>query len=91
MGKTNYQQSADRYALRPNGGTDSLAFRAVSARIKSLNVTGTALDIGCGSGRSTRLLTSHGLRATGVDVSDAMIGEAQRIDPTGDYRLIERG
>lgn len=38
----------------------------------------TVLDVGCGTGRSTRWFTGHGLVATGIDPSDAMLAEAER-------------
>jgi 2-polyprenyl-3-methyl-5-hydroxy-6-metoxy-1,4-benzoquinol methylase len=36
------------------------------------------LDVGCGVGRWSRLLASRGALVTGVDLSDAMIAEAER-------------
>lgn len=50
-----------------------------------------ALDFGCGTGRSTRLLTACGFEVLGVDVSEAMIDRARMIDPAGQYRLIHDG
>jgi len=50
-----------------------------------------ALDFGCGTGRSTRLLRSLGFEVTGVDIAESMIAQARAIDRTGDYRLIEDG
>src|SRR5512135_913220 len=38
----------------------------------------TALDVGCGTGFHSLLLAQLGVEATGIDVSPAMIREAQR-------------
>jgi SAM-dependent methyltransferase len=46
-----------------------------------------ALDIGCGEGRFCRILRGLGVAATGVDPTPALIDEAVRRDPSGDYRI----
>ncbi len=46
----------------------------------------TALDVGCGEGRFCRMLQAEGVAATGVDPTAALIDEARRRDPLGDYR-----
>ncbi|HEY6739150.1 MAG TPA: class I SAM-dependent methyltransferase [Actinopolymorphaceae bacterium] len=47
-------------------------------------VGGTALDIGCGLGRNSRWLASHGLTVTAVDIADAALEAArQRTDGAG--------
>ncbi|MEO1020257.1 MAG: class I SAM-dependent methyltransferase [Pseudomonadota bacterium] len=46
-----------------------------------------ALDIGCGEGRFCRLLKSRNIAAIGIDPTRALIEEARRRDPEGDYRL----
>ena len=55
------------------------------------SLCGSALDFGCGTGRSTRFLHNLGLSAIGVDISDAMVIQARELDPEGDYRLIGPG
>jgi cyclopropane fatty-acyl-phospholipid synthase-like methyltransferase len=40
--------------------------------------SGTALDVGCGSGVQTLLLAAHGLEVVGVDLSATAIEEARR-------------
>jgi SAM-dependent methyltransferase len=47
----------------------------------------TALDVGCGEGRFCRMMQACGLRAIGVDPTEALISEARRRDPAGDYRI----
>jgi SAM-dependent methyltransferase len=50
-------------------------------------ISGTKiLELGCGSGRLTRLLTSAGHHVTGIDLSPSMLQTAQRRAP--DCRLI---
>ncbi len=46
-----------------------------------------ALDIGCGEGRFCRLMQAQGIATTGIDPVAALIDEARRRDPGGDYRL----
>lgn len=56
------------------------------------HVTGRrALDFGCGTGRSTRLLRSYGFIVTGIDISPPMIQRARELDPDGDYVLTPAG
>ena len=47
----------------------------------------SALDVGCGEGRFCRMLRAHGVAATGIDPTGALLAEARRLDPEGDYRL----
>ena len=82
---SNYQDAATSYAMRGITGTDAIAFRALAERITSLKLSGVALDLGCGAGRSTRFLKALGLQPVGLEVSEAMVTEARRLDPTGEY------
>ncbi len=82
---------AAAYSALAYPGTYYLAFRDLPEIFRRL-VTGTrALDFGCGTGRSTRFLRDHGFAATGIDIAPAMLRIATRLDPSGDYRLIENG
>ncbi len=68
-----------------------LAFRDLPALL-SRHVEGKqALDFGCGTGRSTRLLRQFGFDALGVDVAEEMVLKARALDSAGDYRLIADG
>lgn len=79
---------AEAYAGLDFPGTYFLAYRDLP-EIIAANASGRkALDFGCGTGRSTRFLRRLGFEATGVDISEAMIGKAIDLDPAGDYRLI---
>jgi SAM-dependent methyltransferase len=69
-------------------GTYFLAYRDLPSLVRTHVAGHTALDFGCGAGRSTRFLRDLGFGTTGVDVSADMIGKAREIDPGGDYRLI---
>jgi SAM-dependent methyltransferase len=82
---------AAAYAKLEFPGTYYLAYRDLP-ELFDAHATGVpALDFGCGAGRSTRFLRRCGFRATGIDISDAMIGQALALDPDGDYRLITDG
>ena len=79
---------ASAYATLEVANTYYLAFRDLPA-ILAKHVTGSrALDFGCGTGRSTRLLQKSGFNVTGVDISEDMLRIARAADPVGDYRLV---
>ena len=79
---------AESYATLEFRNTYHLAFRDLPEIYRTF-VTGTsALDFGCGAGRSTRFLHELGFETTGVDISPEMVAKALEIDPTGDYRVI---
>jgi len=73
------------------GGTYHLAFRDLPALLSEHVVGDRAVDFGCGTGRSTRLLQALGFRTTGLDISAEMVTIARGRDPRGDYRVIEDG
>ncbi len=91
MGFTNCYEDAGRaaaYATLAFDNTYHLACRDLP-QIISAHAGGTrALDFGCGTGRSTRLLRRLGFASTGVDISEDMLGIARASDPAGDYRLV---
>ncbi len=80
---------ANAYAQLEFSGTYYLAYRDLP-KIIGTYVTGEkSLDFGCGTGRSTRFLKKLGFNVTGVDISENMIQQAKKMDPTGDYQLIK--
>lgn len=91
--KNTYEDDAyaAAYAKLEFPGTYYLAFRDLP-EILARHVSGTtALDLGCGTGRSTRFLTKLGFSAVGVDIAEEMVRRARVIDPGGDYRLVADG
>lgn len=52
---------------------------------RAINGSTRALDIGCGEGRFCRMLRQHGVDATGVDPTPALLDAARRKDPEGQY------
>jgi SAM-dependent methyltransferase len=47
----------------------------------------SALDVGCGEGRFSRMLRAAGIQTVGIDPTEILIDQARRRDPDGDYRL----
>jgi SAM-dependent methyltransferase len=82
---------ADSYAGLEWGGTYHLVHRHLPALLRQHTVGRRALDFGCGTGRSTRLLRECGFTVTGVDIAESMVRRARRLDPAGDYRLLAEG
>ncbi len=71
---------ADAYAAaRPSYPTD-----AIAAILDGLPQTVRAVDIGCGTGISARLLAAAGARVIGFDVNDDMLAAARRAPQLGD-------
>jgi len=82
---------AEAYAKLEFPGTYYLAYRDLP-QITFEHVKGReALDFGCGTGRSTRFLQKLGFHAVGIDISEQMLEKARKLDPKGDYRLVEDG
>ena len=76
---------ANAYAGLEFPGTYYLGFRDLPD-LTARHVAGkTALDFGCGAGRSTRFLRDLGFNVIGVDISDAMLSQAIERDPAGVY------
>ena len=79
---------ASSYAALDWSGTYYLVRRDLPG-ILARHVQGhRALDFGCGTGRSTRLLAACGFDVVGIDVSASMIEQARSIDPIGRYVLM---
>ncbi len=79
---------ADSYSKLEFANTYHLAFRDLPEIFRAHVKGTTALDFGCGTGRSTRFLRGLGFEPVGVDISEEMVSRARELDPQGDYRLI---
>ncbi len=83
---------AQAYARLQFPGTYHLAFRDLPGLLaRHARAGGTALDFGCGTGRSTRFVRDLGFHVVGVDISAEMLRLARQADPAGDYRLVPDG
>ena len=82
---------ARAYAELDFPGSYYLAFRDLPGLLGDSGTGRTALDFGCGAGRSSRFLASLGFEVVGVDISERMLDRARERDPGGDYRLLPEG
>lgn len=82
---------AEAYAGLEFPGTYYLAFRDLPAIVRAHVAGTTALDFGCGTGRSTRFLRDLGFDAVGVDVALEMLRRARVADPDGEYLQVGDG
>ncbi len=82
---------ADAYAGLEFPGTYYLAYRDLPDIINKHVKGKKAIDFGCGTGRSTRFLRKLGFETKGIDISKPMVGQARKIDPEGDYRIVDDG
>ena len=58
--------------------TEECAFVAAVLAEQGIAAGARVLDAGCGTGRYTRTLASHGYRVTGIDRSEELLAEARR-------------
>jgi SAM-dependent methyltransferase len=84
-------ERASAYASLELPGTYYLAYRDLPAIVTEHVAGRSALDFGCGAGRSTRFLKRLGFEAIGIDVSHHMIELALGADPGGRYVHIDDG
>lgn len=87
----NDAEYADSYSGLEWSGTYLLVRRDLPDILREHVAGRRALDFGCGTGRSTRLLRECGFDVTGVDISESMVARARQLDPGGDYRLLADG
>ena len=71
-----YDQIADRWL-----DVSTYGFAQVERAVAFVKRKGVALDVGCGTGRLMGLLSKHGFRTDGLDVSPAMIALARDRHP----------
>ena len=79
---------AESYSKLDFPGTYYLAYRDLPGIIQNLKKGNKALDFGCGTGRSTRFLRNLGFDVVGTDISKEMLDIARKLDPKGEYKLI---
>lgn len=74
------------HAARPGATSRALARGDSYLRLAALVASGSrVLDLACGDGHLSRLLTARGCTVTGVDLSAAELARARALDPTGMY------
>jgi len=94
MGFSNSYEDAKRaeaYAKLEFPSTYYLAYRDLPEIIFEHVKGRKAIDLGCGTGRSTRFLQRLGFDVVGVDISEDMLKKARELNPEGDCRLIRDG
>ena len=84
-------QRAAAYDQLEFPGTYILAFRDLPDLLRRHVRGRRAVDFGCGTGRTARLLQSLGFEVVGVDIAAEMVEVARWRDPAGDYRVIDDG
>lgn len=85
------QKRAESYAKLEFPNTYYLAYRDLPKIINTHIVGRSAIDFGCGTGRSTRFIKNLGFDVTGIDISSDMLKIAKSFDKTGDYQLVSNG
>ena len=72
-------------------GFDLLAKHAAPAIVKQLHAAGfdqgTVMELGCGSGITSRYLSDAGFEVIGLDLSESMITLARRRVPEADFQI----
>lgn len=87
----NWANDSKQYAQFKISGTAYLAFKNIPSLISRFASGEKTLDYGCGTGRSSRFLKQCGLDVDGVDTSSDMIKQAQALDNSIPYELIQSG
>jgi SAM-dependent methyltransferase len=77
---------SDLFAGDPQRGKSEL--EALFSRLGADPHGGTCLEVGCGPGRMTRHLTERFDRVIALDVSPAMLAQAQANAPAAEFRLV---
>lgn len=81
--RDSYDRVAEQYASAFYGELDHKPFdRELLDRFAALlSSAASVLDVGCGPGHIGRYLANHGLFASGLDLSPAMVACARRLNP----------
>ncbi len=84
--RTSYAAVSSAYADHLADELDHLPFEAwLLRRVVELAGDHPVVEVGCGPGHVTHFLAQAGARATGMDLTPAMVEEARRRFPDGDY------
>ena len=88
----NLEYNAINYAKLGIDGTGFLVYREFPELVKKYHQDKkiTALDFGCGTGRSTRFFKKLCADITGFDNQKEMIKKAKEIDSSGNYTLFAK-
>ncbi len=81
--KETYNKIAEEWHMQHQ--TDDWWKNATDTFITFLKKDDLVLDIGCGGGTKSKYLLNHGLKVTGIDISDKMIEIAKRENPAGNF------
>jgi SAM-dependent methyltransferase len=86
--RSSYDAVATPYAERLADELAGLPFEGwLLDRVAAHAAGGPVVEVGCGPGHVTAYLAEAGADATGVDLSPAMVAEARRRFPDGDYQV----
>lgn len=86
--RSSYDAVAGEYADRLTDELDRLPFeRWLLDRVAAYADGGPVIEVGSGPGHVTAYLAEAGADATGIDLSPAMVEEARRRFPDGDYQV----
>lgn len=90
MTRDGYDRIAASYVERFHHHLDDkrldLAMLCAFAALVAATPNRRVLDVGCGTGATTAILSRHGVEAFGVDLSPNMISHAQRLNPGLSFR-----
>jgi ubiquinone/menaquinone biosynthesis C-methylase UbiE len=85
-----YDRTAASYAERFDHHLDNkpldLAMLNAFAALVAATPNRRVVDVGCGTGAATAILSHHGVEAFGIDLSPNMISQAQRLNPDLSFR-----
>jgi len=86
--RASYDAVAAAYAERLADELAGLPFESwILGRVAAYADGGPVVEVGCGPGHVTAFLADAGADATGIDLSPAMVEEARRRFPDGDYQV----
>ncbi|MCU1266497.1 MAG: methylase involved in ubiquinone/menaquinone biosynthesis [Acidobacteria bacterium] len=81
--QSTYDRVAENYAAHFRDELDKKPFdrKLLEWLVEKAGDLGVICDMGCGPGQIARYLSAHGARVCGIDLSPAMVREAQSLSP----------